>query len=92
MPLDTRAEVPAVPLSRHGNHLTCQQSLDILYQRTGAAGHSEENFKVYKNQHCAVCDEAEGGGGETGNSSGFSCYNPYFSHKSSQTGNTFVKL
>ena len=59
-----------------------------------------ESIKIYKNKDCAVCDDGredvEDGedveeGEEGGNISSFSCYNPYFSHKSSRIGKTFVK-
>ena len=59
-----------------------------------------ESIKIYKNIDCAVCDDGREDvedvvdgeeGEEGGNISSFSCYNPYFSHKSSQIGKTFVK-
>ena len=47
----------------------------------------EEKIKVYKNKDCAMCDdEEEGSEGNQGAS--FSCFNPYFSHKSSLRGKT----
>ena len=53
-----------------------------------------ESIKIYKNKDCAVCDDGREDveeGEEGGNISSFSCYNPYFSHKSSRIGKTFVK-
>ena len=45
-------------------------------------------IKVYKNKDCAMCEE-EGEGSE---GASFSCFNPYFSHKSSLGGKTLLSV
>ena len=54
-------------------------------------------IKVYKNKDCAMCDvgeeeEGEEEGSEGNQGASFSCFNPYFSHKSSLRGKTLLSV